>query len=251
MPIRREKISVHVRRRLWAMSGHICACPICGDALTLENATDGNISTVGQECHINAVSPNGPRPFPEGTVTDPNAYDNWILLCPTHHKIVDDDPITYTADILRQWKRDRENEIIRKWEVAQFSFQELEEIITWLAESTDVPTSNLLLTPIEEKIARNNLSLSTRKLIAIGIGLVGEVENYIKRISKTRPGYAYLLLGPLMTLYGNLKGDGIGNDDVVSELVHFACGHSRNPSKWVAGIVLIAYFFERCDLLDS
>ncbi len=135
--------------------------------------------------------------------------------------------------------------------MAQFSFKELEEIITWLADSTDIPANNLLVTPLEQKIARNNLSPSTRQLIAIGIGLVGEVESYINLKSKTEPGFAYLLLGPLMTLYGTLKIDGISNDEVVSELVHFACGHSRIPSKWVAGIVLIAYFFERCDLLDS
>lgn len=219
--------------------------------MTTKDATEGTVATVGQECHINAVSPGGPRPFQEGITTDPNAYDNWILLCPTHHKIVDDDPIEYTADVLRQWKLDRENEIIRGWQVAQFNFQELEEIITWLAETTDVPASNLLLTPIEDKIARNNLSLSTRKLIAIGIGFVGEAESYVNQISRTRPGFAYQLLGPLLTLYGNLKEDGISNDDLVSELVHFACGHSRIPSKWLAGIVLIAYFFERCDLLDS
>jgi hypothetical protein len=60
-----------------------------------------------------ARSPDGPR----GGQLDPAAldeYDNLILVCKTHHKVVDDQHETFTADFLRtlkrvheQWVRDR------------------------------------------------------------------------------------------------------------------------------------------------
>jgi hypothetical protein len=68
---------------------------------------------VGDEAHIVARSPDGPR----GGQLDPAAldeYDNLILVCKTHHKVVDDQHETFTADFLRtlkrvheQWVRDR------------------------------------------------------------------------------------------------------------------------------------------------
>jgi hypothetical protein len=68
---------------------------------------------VGDEAHIIARSPDGPR----GGQLDPAAideFDNLILLCKTHHKLVDDQQETFTADFLRthkraheQWVRDR------------------------------------------------------------------------------------------------------------------------------------------------
>ena len=55
-------------------------------------------------CHIVAVQPKGPRGQPRLTENDLNSYENLILLCPTHHAIVDNQPETYTPDMLRRWK---------------------------------------------------------------------------------------------------------------------------------------------------
>ncbi len=250
MPSARKDISAHIERRLWAMSGHFCSFPNCANTLTEDANDKDGISTVGDVCHINAVSPTGPRPFPQGSSDDPNAFENLILLCPTHHRVVDRQESKYPAEMLRKWKSDREIEIIRMWEVVKFNSQELDNIITWLAESTDLPQGDFSLTPVENKIELNSLSTSTQRLIGIGLLQVSEVERYIEDVSKPKSGFPYLVLGPLLTLYGKLKTDGLANDEVFSELVHFACSNSRNTAKWVAAIVLIVYFFERCDLFD-
>jgi len=251
MPNARKEISRHVERRLWALSGHFCTFPQCTTALTSDADKSSGITTVGDICHINALSPNGPRPFPPDSSEDPHAYENLILLCPTHHRIVDRHEREYPAEMLTKWKSDRENEIIRMWEVIKFNSNELDAIITWLADSSELPRGDFSLTPVKDKIRRNDLSTSTQRLIGIGLFQAAEVESYINNVSKPTSGFAYLVLGPLLTLYGNLKRDGLVNDDVFSELVHFACGNSRNSARWVAAIVLIVYFFERCDLFDQ
>jgi hypothetical protein len=62
-------------------------------------------SVVGEICHITASSPNGPRFAPALTEEERDAFANLLLLCPTHHKLVDDDVVCYTPDLLRDFKQ--------------------------------------------------------------------------------------------------------------------------------------------------
>ena len=61
-------------------------------------------SIVGDECHIISGSQNGPR-FISNVLDNLDNYNNLILLCKTHHKIVDDQPHTYTTELLREMKK--------------------------------------------------------------------------------------------------------------------------------------------------
>jgi hypothetical protein len=59
---------------------------------------------VGDECHIVARKPDGPRGDPSIPETEVDAYSNLILLCKIHHKLIDDQPNTYTSAALRSQK---------------------------------------------------------------------------------------------------------------------------------------------------
>lgn len=68
-----------------------------------------NGSTVlGEMAHMIADKPNGPRG--DRTISEKylRSYENLILLCADHHKIIDDDPQTYTLDKLRSIKTQHE-----------------------------------------------------------------------------------------------------------------------------------------------
>lgn len=62
-----------------------------------------------QVAHIHALKEGGARFNPSLTVEQRNAFDNVLLLCDGHHKVVDRlEPEKYSAELLRQWKADRE-----------------------------------------------------------------------------------------------------------------------------------------------
>jgi tetratricopeptide (TPR) repeat protein len=61
-------------------------------------------SLVGEACHIVAQSPTGPRGDPSLTPEQLDHYDNLILLCRNHHKLVDDQWNTYTVQRLLEMK---------------------------------------------------------------------------------------------------------------------------------------------------
>ena len=84
-------ISERTRKILWAMAG--ARCSICREPLAGEPADDDDPSVFGEEAHIVARSPGGPR-F-RAYAGDVDGYRNLILLCSRHHKEIDDQVNTY------------------------------------------------------------------------------------------------------------------------------------------------------------
>jgi hypothetical protein len=74
----------------------------------MESTDSDDDSIVGDECHIIARNSNGPRGNPSVSEEDLDNYENLILLCRTHHKLVDDQPNTYTVNYLNKVKDDHE-----------------------------------------------------------------------------------------------------------------------------------------------
>ena len=86
-------------RRLFALSGNRCAFPGC--ALPLVESV-GTIT--GEICHIKAKSKDGPRYDGSQTEEDRHSFENLILLCRRHHKVVDSEPDVYSAEALQEIK---------------------------------------------------------------------------------------------------------------------------------------------------
>jgi hypothetical protein len=85
-------------KRLFARSGNRCAFPKCSSSIA-----DGD-NLLGEICHIKSVKPGGPRFDQDQTQEKRNGYDNLILLCPNHHKVIDDDEESYTVERLKKMK---------------------------------------------------------------------------------------------------------------------------------------------------
>jgi tetratricopeptide (TPR) repeat protein len=92
------------RKILWGRSGNRCA--ICKQVLVEDGTAFDRESVTGQEAHIVSRSTGGPRG--RSVVDDVDAYQNLILLCPRHHKIVDDRPWSHLVDDLVRIKADHE-----------------------------------------------------------------------------------------------------------------------------------------------
>lgn len=100
------------RKILWGRSGNRCA--MCRHELVADATATDDESIIGDECHIVSPSPNGPRHDGSHPQEKLDAYDNLILLCRIHHKLVDDQESSYTAGILRQTKADHETWVSEK-----------------------------------------------------------------------------------------------------------------------------------------
>jgi len=95
------------RKILWARSGNRCA--ICRLQLVAEQTIKDSESVLGEECHIISPAPNGPRHELGFSDDQLNALDNFILLCATHHKMIDNQCEKYSVPLVREIKQKHES----------------------------------------------------------------------------------------------------------------------------------------------
>jgi hypothetical protein len=92
-------------KRLFALSKNQCAFPQCNLPIVEEGGT-----VTGIVCHIKARSEKGPRFDPSQTDEERHGFENLVLMCSRHSKIIDSDPGTYCVETLRDIKRIHEKD---------------------------------------------------------------------------------------------------------------------------------------------
>jgi hypothetical protein len=97
--------SISTLKTLFGVSDNCCSFPGCETRMTDPTWPE----VMGEVCHIAANSPGGPRYDPTMTDAQRNAYENLILLCPTHHTVIDRlEPDAYTVQELQRMKANAE-----------------------------------------------------------------------------------------------------------------------------------------------
>lgn len=122
-------------RKLFAQQQR-CAFPECDEPLVLEDE-HGNTSINVEIAHIRPASPDGPRPWGDSDYADDEIRggQNLLLLCGSHHKLVDDHDDDYTVDRLQDWKADAAGAADEPDEVADDIVAALFTTLTQLSES--------------------------------------------------------------------------------------------------------------------
>ena len=105
--------SLSTIKRLFAFSGNTCAFPSCGCPIVEQTGT-----VTGIICHIAARSKGGPRYNRAQSDEQRHAFDNLILMCARHSKLIDSEPKRYTVELLLDMKnlheRNRQFELSAK-----------------------------------------------------------------------------------------------------------------------------------------
>lgn len=90
-------------KKLFALSGNRCAFPGCQAPIV----DDDSGIVVGEICHIKGKSPKGPRYDSQQSEAERNKYENLLLMCDPHNKIVDhkDTRHKFPVEVLRTMSR--------------------------------------------------------------------------------------------------------------------------------------------------
>lgn len=126
-------ITDKTRKVLWGRSGNLCA--FCKAHLVVDASAADSESVVGDECHIISGAPNGPRHDPTLAADVIDGLDNLVLLCRVHHKLVDDQPETFTASSLRQLRANHE-----KWVKDRLGQPTKSEPVRIVRSAAEIPT---------------------------------------------------------------------------------------------------------------
>ena len=97
-----RKYTEQTLKKLFGLSGNICAYPSCNNTLVnSKNALDSNI------CHIEAANKGGERYNENMTDVERADYENLILLCRQCHDKTNDVKV-YSVEVLKEMKRNHE-----------------------------------------------------------------------------------------------------------------------------------------------
>ena len=86
-------------KKLFARCRNRCAFPECSAPIVEDNGT-----ITGIICHIRARSRGGPRFDAKQTAEQRHAFENLIVMCSRHSKVIDSEPLRYTAKMLGGFK---------------------------------------------------------------------------------------------------------------------------------------------------
>jgi hypothetical protein len=103
-------ISARTRKLLWGKAGNRCS--ICNCRLSQVSETSSPEAVIGDEAHIVARQPGGARYEPL-SAHERDGYDNLILLCPNHHRVIDTQAADWSVDRLKRCKIEHEARIAR------------------------------------------------------------------------------------------------------------------------------------------
>jgi cold shock CspA family protein len=98
-----SNIKINTIKRLLSLTQNRCAFPDCNQRLVVGE------SFVGEICHISASNSGGPRYNVELDDQGRDSFENLIILCPTHHTLIDSNEEEYSRERLIAFKRQHEN----------------------------------------------------------------------------------------------------------------------------------------------
>lgn len=239
---------------LWGNSARMCAFPDCRRLLTEEANKADDAVTLGEMAHIEAHSDNGPRANPNLPHVKRDVYENLILLCAHHHKLVDRQPNSYTADDLRQWKAKHEAWVVQRLteEMPRVTFVELEIITEALLQTPTEPTNNFTHIDPTQKMKRNNLTSEVSDLITLGMFKFVEVQKYIQKQSVlNNNAFPERLKVGFLKEYYSLRQDGLEGDALFEGLLDFTTQGSSDFRKRAAGLAVLVYYFHTCEVFEQ
>ena len=244
-------------------SGDRCALPDCGR--NLSEGESGDSFNVGEAAHIAGEHGGGTRGHrsarydPNMTEEERNHYNNLIYICPTCHKKIDAIPrgeTVYPVERLRKIKNEHEQKVRDAIADAfvDVGFPELEEATLWIMQvnlQQADPDNDFSVIAPEDKIKKNALENSSRMIITMGLSVSREVRTFIESVAQTDQDFPERLKLGFLQEYYRLRQERHSGDALFDLMCRFAQQGFREQSKKCAGLAVLVYLFETCEVFEK
>lgn len=261
---KKRSYSEQTKKKLYAVSLNRCYNPDCTNKVI---AKDSNISEIA---HIRGLEPGSARYEADMTDDKRNSYQNLILLCGNCHKIVDDQPDKYTAELLKSWKTKREAEACAE-KVSEEPSLLAKAVLKISRDCINSSTgTGMAKTPfvISEKIEYNHLVIN-KEIISKYSGFFGKLDKIYKEFEQDGRNLKFRLLEKINDVYLRVKGEfskrykleGMAlickhSDDIYDEVVKriteeaLSDGSNKDDIGFAVPII-VADAFTRCKILEA
>lgn len=125
-------ISEKTIKLLWGNAAARCAFPDCGALLCTPESGAAAPYTIGEMAHIRGEKKGANRHDENQTAKERDAYANLILLCPTHHTLIDkpENEATYSVNQLLNMKLQHNQDVENRFKSCVYkSKQDIAKVI--------------------------------------------------------------------------------------------------------------------------
>jgi len=159
-------ISERVKKIVFGRCGNRCSFPDCDQIIAFKEDSS-KYANVGELAHIKGDKPGTARYDSSQNDSERNSADNLILLCGTHHKIIDDQEDKYPVEKLIEIKENHEQWVISQCskQIGVITFVEL-EIIKKFIITNSISESDISAIHPKDKINKNKPYLIQRSLFS-------------------------------------------------------------------------------------
>jgi hypothetical protein len=167
--------------------------------------------------------------------------------------MVDVQPNTYSISQLRAWKSDHEGWVKDRLcdEMPQITSAELEIVCRGIVASPLIGTaSTFSVTPPAEKMRRNGLTDRVHFGLTLGLAKAKEVAAFVSEMAQLDPSFPERLRAGFIAQYNSLRSEGGQGDDLFEGMVAYACSGTSEFSRRAAGLAVLAYLFELCEVFE-
>jgi hypothetical protein len=253
---RSANFSESTKRDVALASFGMCNFEGCSSLTSIVEA--GNWVFTGNLGHIHSAEPEGPRHDPQIPLGELKRPWNAMLLCTPHHTLVDNREFEtkYPAELLKEWKRKAEaraRELMERF-IQDVDFAELDLVCEAVVAGSSKAESdaNLDRIAIERKIVRNALSGETRLHIQQGLAVADVVKRFIDSQAMKDAEYPQRLVAGFKVMYFQEVRARRRPDEIFSSLRIFAIGGLvGNSNRQAAGLAVLAYLFQLCEVFES
>ena len=241
---KKATISKRDERLLHTKSGNRCAK--CNTILVVRTVC------IGENAHIYGEKPDSARYDASKPAEYVNSETNLIFLCCNCHKIVDSDEFLYPIEMLFSMKKEHEKKVVKALQQGSidYTFVELQAITDFLIRGSGKSAGDFdyKLLRLPDKIMKNQLT-DVQGYIDIGLMSVPRIEEYLNR--HPDPNFADALTRIIVDKYVTLKEEGNDPISLFNFLWDFACSEQDNYNYRSAGLAILVYFFEKCEVFEK
>ncbi len=222
--------------------------------MAVDAPTGGDSVIVGEAAHIAGERPDAAR-F-DATMTDEERdhYNNLIYLCGDHHTQIDKQAEHFPVAMLIKLKTEHEEKVQEGMNDAftEVGCEELRYATEWVLKYR--PGEDLLdfsVLPPNAKIIKNNLSSRSRFAITMGLSVARLVGDFVQEEAQIDSDYPERLKAGFLEEYYKLLHNGYKGDDLFDMMCVFAQRGMKEQSRRSAGLAVLVYLFEKCDVFEK
>jgi hypothetical protein len=134
---------------------------------------------------------------------------------------------------------------------AEVAFPELQAAVSWVTKQAPAAYGSFDLTPPDEKIKKNALSNECRHIIAAGLMSHATVREYVEAEAQLDPDFPERLKAGFLEAYYARRKEGHKGDELFELMCAFSQQGLRRQADKTAGIAVLIYLFEICDVFEK